>query len=133
LDKFARDYKKKSLDSEIRYMSETIFDIMTRIFIEKDPLLTRQARLPLYYLLTREAKKQNQLRNVNRDSIRNFFKKIQKNKELAKTSDKLTNLKLSRFDDLSKQGTNDAGNLKARFHIMSSFFHIDSSRIDKLD
>jgi len=132
LDKFARDYKKKLPDDDIETRIKSVFDSMTNIFYEKDSFLVRQSRIPLFYLLAREAKKQNKLRNVKRESIQDFYNLVKENTEAAKTSTKLVENDLTRFADLSKQGTNDPGNLKQRFHIMASYLDIDSSRIDEL-
>jgi len=59
LDKFAKDHKEKSPEPGTTEMVYEVLDSMARIFSSKDSLLKRQARIPIYYLLTREAKKQN--------------------------------------------------------------------------
>ncbi len=133
LDQFVRDHKEKLPQNETIQMIETVLDIMMRVFSEKDKLLKRQAKIPIYYLLTRESKRQNKIRNITRDSLTKFNNRVEENKKLAKTSPRLTKPDLTDYDRYTIQGTNDAGSIKARFHIISKYFDIDSSEIDTLD
>ena len=132
LDQFARDYKKKLPDDNTDINTLEVLDAMAKIFVDKDKLLNKQSRIPLFYLLIREAKKQNKIRYITNEKIHEFYRILRRNTEAAKTSTKLLDNNLTRFSDLSKQGTNDPGNLKERFHIFASYFDIDSTRIDIL-
>jgi len=132
LDNFVIEYKKNSPEPGTIEMVFTILDTMCRIFSSKDRLLSRQARIPIYYLLTREAKNQNLLRNITREGIKEFNNKVEQNKKLALTNIDLAKPSLVRYDRWSIQGTNDASSIKGRFDIISKNFKINSDRISHL-
>ncbi len=132
LDQFAKDYKNKSLDSKISDTVDSALSSMTHIFDTNDKLLGSQARIPIYYLLFREGKMQNILKNITREKIFSFVKKVEKNKENGKISIRLTKQDLTEYDRLTIQGTNDASSIRTRFHIIARHLGVDSSKIDNL-
>jgi len=129
LDEFARDYKEKRIDDRIPTTVQSILDKMIRIFEYKDKLLASQARIPIYYLLIREAGYQNLLRNITRKKIEKFVEAVEQNKIDRAENPKKEKRNLSEYDRLTIQGTNDASSIRTRFKIIAKYFGIDSSKI----
>jgi len=132
LDQFVKDFKTKSPDPGIHESVITILDFMSRTFSKHDALLKRQSRVPIYYLLFRQGKKQGMVRDISRDRIKNFVKKVEENKKEAQVSLALARPELIEYDRLSIQGTNDSSSIRQRFHIIARYFHMDTSEIDNL-
>lgn len=132
LDDFVKEYKTRPPRQETKEKVKEILDTMSRTFFSNDKLLQSQARIPIYYLLFREAKTQGRLRNITRQKILTFTKKVEDNKRQAQTSLRLAKPDLLEYDRLTIQGTNDSSSIRTRFHIISRHFDIDSSSIDQL-
>lgn len=132
LDKFVQDYREKQPEPEIYQNVKTILNEMSKTFVPSDDQLKAQGRIPIYYLLFREAREQNELNKITREKIMGFAKKVADNKKQAAISMDLGKFDLLEYDRLTIQGTNDASSIKSRFHIISKYFGINSSEIDKL-
>ncbi|QMU54988.1 MAG: DUF262 domain-containing protein [Nitrosopumilus sp.] len=129
LDEFAREFKEKNIDEKIPETVKKVLERMTRIFEFKDKLLGSQARIPIYYLLFREAGYQSMLSNIHRQKIIEFVDAVEQNKVDRAENPKKEKRDLSEYDRLTIQGTNDASSIRTRFKIISKYFGVDSSKI----
>lgn len=136
LDKFVRDHKEKlPVDGTIE-MVKSVLQTMTNIFSSKDQLLKKHAKIPIYYLLTREAKRQNLVKNITIDKIKSFNMKVEENKKIAEQkgiSAPSLDIDLWKYERSTIQGTNDPGSIKERFRIIAKEFKIDYSDIYGID
>jgi len=134
LDEFTKKYKTAKPNSQIFSSVKEVLDTMSRIFLDEEDLLTAQGRVPIYYLLIRQAKKQNKLRRVPREKISKFHEKVMKNKKLAldPVNYKKADPELVEYNRLTIQGTNDASSIQERFRIISKRFGVNSSEITGL-
>ena len=87
------------------------------------------SRIPIYYLLFREAGYQNKLSNITRQKIVEFVDYVEQNKIDRVENPKKEKRDLSEYDRLTIQGTNDASSIRTRFRILAKHFEIDSSKI----
>lgn len=132
LDRFAKQFKDFDIDSQIPQKVNSVLQHMCKVFEPNDDLLKSQARIPIYYLLFREAGNQILLDNITRDQILKFKKAIEKNRNAVIKNSKKENTDFSEYDRLTIQGTNDASSIKTRFRTMANYFKIESSDIYKL-
>ena len=101
LDEFAFDFKEKSIDEKILETVLKNLDIMINHFEFKDKLLGSQARIPIYYLLFREAGNQNKLSNIHRQKIAEFVNSVEQNKIDRAENPKKEKRDLSEYDRLT--------------------------------
>lgn len=97
-------------------------DNLCRVFSDRDPLLRKQATVPLYYLLDRHLQVQYALSQYHaklHTFIENF--EAQRVADRALEEDK-RDAQLLHFDLLSQQGTNDQGSLEGRVSILTRRF-----------
>jgi len=139
-----KDTKKDFLDGLVKNYLTTIppaqyyrkvkevLDALFEIFDHNDPQLKAQARVLIYYLLTREALEQGKISRITREKINEFNKKIKEHKKLAETDMNMAKFEYLQYDRATIQGTNDAGSIKIRFNVIAKFFGVNTSNIDKL-
>lgn len=132
LDDFVEDHKESLPDFPIKDDVLEILDKMANNFDDKDPMLKKQGKILIYYLLYREAIHDNSLRRVSRDSLKEFDNKVTQNKKLEQAGSKSAKFDLGQYDRASIQGTNDAGSIKLRFEIMAKHLGIRDDRITSL-
>ncbi|MEA2017358.1 MAG: DUF262 domain-containing protein [Campylobacterota bacterium] len=130
LDKFVKKYKKDELSIIKQYLNNTlsVLSYLNNIFIDKDILLKRQGDIPIYYLLIKDALKQNLLTNITRETLVRFQQAVSEiNKKSTETL---------REDDYlyydyhlnSQQGTNNSSNIRTRVKLLETYFNIDYSK-----
>lgn len=129
LDNFVKDFRKYNINPEIPQDVKSILDIMCKVFQPRDNLLRSQARIPIYYLLFREAFNQELLDKITRERIMKFKNIVEKNKTTRIKNPVRENIAFSEYDRLTIQGTNDASSIKTRFRIIANYFKIDSSEV----
>jgi len=134
LDTFTKKYKTEKPNSQIYNNVKEVLDTMSKIFQIQDDLLTAQGRIPIYYLLIRQAKKQRKLNKVNREKIEAFHEAVMKHKKLAldPANYKKARPELVEYNRLTIQGTNDATSIQSRLKIISKRFGIDNSEFTNL-
>jgi len=126
LDEFVRSHRGKN-DSIVSLLSKsvsTILDEMSRIFINKDPLLKAQGTFPVYFLLIRDYILENKIRKFSRNLLLNFRVKLNKNRKKAEKNITTAEFELLEFDRLSQQGTNDASSIATRLEILKNFLKL---------
>ena len=132
LDGFVDEFHDKDPESAIYKTVKTTLDLMYDTFFSQDDLLKAQGRIPIYYLLFRQAKEQNKLQNISREKIMDFNSKVAANKKLAEQkgeSASSVDFDLLTYHTQTIQGTNDAGSIKARFRIIAKDFKINPTDI----
>lgn len=133
LDDFVERFEKELPNFPIYENVKNVLDVMAESFESQDPLLKKQGRVLIYYLLYREAIPQQKIENVRPDRIRWFNELVENNKEIAQIDEKKIEYVLIEYDRLTIQGTNDASSIKRRFHTISKYLEISSERIDNLN
>lgn len=124
LDKLVLDNKDISKDAQ-DVLSASVSKrllAMSRVFQDNDPLLDKQAYVPMYYLLTRhlfDTYASSSLANLIHQSLESF--KSQRAANLKKPEEDRDPV-LSEFGRLMQQGTNDRGSLESRVETLSRFF-----------
>jgi hypothetical protein len=120
LDKFAKDYKKsnKKYVDELSNKGTSVLDILSSIFIDKDPLLASQSNIPIYYLTHLKIIEQKPSFKFTREKLMKFNKKREENRIKAASDMTEANFDLLEFDRMSQQGTNDASSIKIRVDIL---------------
>jgi 5-methylcytosine-specific restriction endonuclease McrA len=127
LDKLAKDNKVMSPNAikELHDLVSIQLNTVSRIFIENDPLLSKQAAIPVYYLFTKVM-----VREYAAKDLYSWLKKFLQDFN----SKRLMNLErpeeerdpvLLEFGRLMQQGTNDLNSLRSRVSILRRFFLID--------
>lgn len=129
LDKFAKQFKTSEISPDIKTTVKETLDHMCQVFHTKDRLLNSQARIPIYYLLFREAYRQKQSNTISREKINEFVKSVKQNKHTRIIIPDKENIDFSEYDRLTIQGTSDASSIKTRFRIIADHFGIKSSKI----
>lgn len=121
LDMVAKDYRTghtahvRKLKSEI----SNLFDEMTPIFIDSDPLLVSQATVPVYLLTCRQLKANGMTEKFARSRLHKFNESRTANRVAAENDIATADYELLEYDRLSQQGTNDANSIRERVRILS--------------
>lgn len=129
LDSFTKKFKTSKIPSDVETTVKETLDYMHKIFRTKDNLLASQARIPIYYLLFREAHRQERLNKITREKINEFVKLVERNKHIRANNTEKENINFSEYDRLTIQGTSDASSIKTRFRIIAEHFGIQTSKI----
>lgn len=132
LDRFVDQFKEEEPSYPVFTDVSKIIDVMVENFENLDLLLKKQGRLLIYFLLYREALKQESLEKVKRERIISFNQKVKENNELAKVSEELMKFDLHQYDRYTIQGTNDASSIRLRFHIIAKHLGLSSKNIDDI-
>lgn len=133
LDHMVKKYKNESRDKVQQYirLTEKILTPLSNVFSNKDQLLRNDGIVPVYYLVTKEAIKYDQLDLVTRKKIESFFDEIAGNKALAEKDIAKADYDLLLFDRLSQQGTSDSLSIVERTRILCNYLRINNL-IDRL-
>ncbi|CAM4488636.1 DUF262 domain-containing protein [Paenibacillus tarimensis] len=117
LDRFVRNNRtENSLICEAVEKAITKLDVMTGVFIEKDPLLNNKSIIPAYYLF---------INNVSGEDIREFLVEFERIRKLNRTTeDPEKNTVLLEFDRLTQQGSSKVVSMKNRFEILKEYLKL---------
>lgn len=121
LDRFVREAAISDTTEEafepVVARTKSILDAMTSIFLPKDPLLSNQGGVPVYYWLVREAAEGE--RRLMRHFLTRFQSERYENRRIAADSNRGVEVdpELSRFDFLDRS-TNDSWSLEGRYEIL---------------
>jgi len=123
-------FKENPDDSPTNIYNETITIIekMNDVFSNSDSLLRSQGAITVYFLLFREARKNNNLEKITRTVIFSFYKKLEENRIIAGQDITLANFEYLEFERMTQQGTNDASSIKERTRIMAEFTGVIEKR-----
>jgi uncharacterized protein with ParB-like and HNH nuclease domain len=126
LDQLTKDFKagKKKKVDELVDAVQPVLTAMANIFNSKDNLLASQSSIPVYYLLTREALKGNNMKSLTRNGLVRFNEQRVENRALAERSISKADFDLLEFDRMSQQGTNDASSIRERLRIIAKHLKI---------
>lgn len=130
LDRFVKQNINNS--AQIKHLQnscEHTISQMSKCFLDKDSLLIA-SNIVLYYLLFKEAEKQNKLDNLTRSKFADFKNAVSENRNLAEigldNEENHISYELLEYERLSQQGTNDASNIRERLRIISSYMGVTS-------
>lgn len=100
--------------------------IVGRVFAEKDPLLSKQAYPPLYYIFMKRAVAEYGDAKLY-TKLRNFLEKfhVARTKNLDLSEDERDSA-LIEFGRLMQQGTNDLNSLRERVTILTRYFLLEN-------
>lgn len=121
--------QKEGLQSRVRKNLSN----MSRVFNDSDPLLSKQATPPLYYLFVKIMEREyghKHLFTFIRDFLEQFEVKRLQNLQLIEEE---RDPALTEFSRLMQQGTNDIVSLKTRISILTRYFLLDYPEIRILD
>jgi hypothetical protein len=126
LDALARRYAVEN-KNHVEYITKKVKDVlkvMSSEFMEKDDLLAAQGILVVYYLIFRQAERENMLPQVTRRKLIDFRKALADNRNAAAKNYEQASFDLLEFDRLNQQGTNDASSIKERCRILADFLAV---------
>ncbi len=124
LDSFVKEFKKNNLEQEAKALEKEVsanLMSLSNIFILKDPLLRSQGMALIYYLVIKEANKENWAKMVSRKKLLDFEKERQANRILAEKEISKANYELLEFDSMTLHGTNDSASIKFRLDTLSEY------------
>jgi hypothetical protein len=141
------DLKKKYLDGLVdnnKKMTTALKDgltkmvtknllLLNKVFSNKDPLLSKQAYPPLYYIFIKLMTSQyghEYIFSYIRTFLEQFEVKRHKNNELPEDD---RDVNLTEFGRLMQQGTNDISSLKNRVSILRRYFLLDYPDVRLID
>lgn len=115
LDRFVDEGRLSENDNIDRARARVIRELnqMTNIFQSRDPLLTSQGSIPVYYWLVRSLDSTIKLREF----LVRFEKKRKSNRISTNSKPEESDKELLRYDVLNRS-TNDQGSLQGRFDIL---------------
>src|SRR5690606_16648367 len=123
LDAFVKDYKttKATYIEKLKKNVEQLLDLMSSVFIDKDPLLRAQASIPIYFLLFNRANQERVLGKITRRKLNSFFDLVKDNRKSAEEDITKAVFEFLEYDRLSLQGTNDATSIIKRSEILNNY------------
>jgi len=125
LDDYVRKYKVENLKTnKVGTAVREVLDKMHAVFTERDNLLSAQSAVPIYFLLFREAMKNDKIELIKRNKFSKFVQAIANNRLIAEEDISRANWDLLEYDRMSQQGANYAPSIKERFRIIREFFNI---------
>ena len=127
LDAMVRKYRENGKEGEIARLKnnvESVLTPLTSVFENNDRLLKAQTPIPIFYLVAKEALKNNLFDKFNRTSLIRFYDSLIQNRKNAEEDITTANYDLLEFDRLSQQGTNDSNSIKERVRILCEFLGI---------
>jgi hypothetical protein len=126
LDKMTLFYKNNPDESPEQFEDETldVLNKMNAIFTEKDNLLRSQSAITIYFLIFRNAIKNNQVNFISRKKLFEFYDAVAKNRKVAEEDITNANYEFLEFERLSQQGTNDSYSIRQRVKIISDFIGV---------
>lgn len=127
LDKLAKDNKimSASATKDLHDLVAAQLNTVSRVFVEKDPLLSKQAAIPVYYLFVKIMVGEYAGKELYA-SLKKFLQDFNAKRlmNLAKPEEERDQALLE-FGRLMQQGTNDLNSLRSRVSILRRFFLID--------
>jgi hypothetical protein len=119
LDKFVEKYSKASREEDLNFVisTKTIVQEMSKVFIDKDPLLRSTGMVMLYFYLFKTATEHGWLNEIVRAKLDDFEKQRGNNRDLAKTNLAKADYDLIQFDKYT-QSPNDKNALEFRLKIL---------------
>ena len=129
------DMVRKSKDGEygqsdkLKLIVNSVLDVLTNIFTEKDYLLRSQSIIPVVYLTAQLASSNDEMTLFKRHKIEEFYSSLVTNRILAEEDISKANFELLEFDRMSQQGTNDAASIRERARILAEHLGINRIRI----
>lgn len=127
LDAFVKQFRTSELPKYVTDAVKKILNHMHNIFNNNDILLNSQARIPIYYLLFREAG--DKLNAITRKEINDFVEAVKKNSDGSNDNPSKEDQALSAYHKLTIQGTVGGSSIKTRFQIIADYFGIKNSHI----
>lgn len=124
LDAFVKEFKKNRLDRKAKDLEKEVaknLNSLSDIFTPKDGLLRSQGMVIIYYLVIREANKEDFTAKVTRKKLLDFEKKRQANRVIAEEDISKANYDLLEFDRMTLQGTNDGASIKFRLETLLDY------------
>ncbi len=123
LDHMVRVYKENQelKANELEKTAIGIFDLMSSVFALKDPLLSSQSPITVYYLLFKDTQQEKSLTKISRPKLLSFIKILQDNRIQAEKDITQANFDYLEYDRMSQQGTNDAASIKERVRILKEY------------
>jgi hypothetical protein len=97
----------------------SVLDAMVNVFVRRDPLLSSQGLVPVYYWLVRSVGPRPDLREF----LVAFDRQRKANSELAETQPERADQELLAFDLLNRN-TNDQKSLRGRFEILARRYQL---------
>jgi hypothetical protein len=124
LDRLVRENKDlaASACTGLQHRTMEQLNSVARIFGKQDPLLRKQAYVPVYYLFIRDIEDKYAQKQLY-GSIKRFLERftVLRAENMEKPEDDRDPV-LIEFDRLMQQGTNDKGSLRSRVAILRRFF-----------
>jgi hypothetical protein len=115
LDRFVKEGQLSENDN-IKRVAKRVnqnLNVMLDIFFSRDPVLSSQGALPVYYWLIRTIGYNKRIREF----LVNFENERKKNRAYAKNNPEAADKELLRYDVLNRS-TNDQGSLQGRYDIL---------------
>jgi len=124
LDAFVKDFKKNKSERQVKDLEKAVIrnlSFLSEIFTSKDKLLRSQGMVIIYYLVIKEADKEEWVGRVTRKKLLDFEKNRQENRLIAEKDISKANYELLEFDRMTLQGTNDGVSIKFRLDTLSGY------------
>ena len=122
LDKMVKNHKSASSETTtIEEQVNAVLHEMNTFFDDDDCLLESITTVPVYYLLFRQARLDKKIKLITRTKLLNFVKNVKQNHDDAENDVPSAKYDLLEYDNLSKQGTNDASSIRSRLQIISEY------------
>ncbi|MGI2933595.1 DUF262 domain-containing protein [Vibrio fluvialis] len=130
LDRFAmvNADKQQEMNSLFLAVRNTV-SIMEDLFTNSDDLLRAQGNIVLYYLVFRQAIKDQEVGKITRRKLIDFRQELLENRKNAEEHYSESTFEMLEFDRLSQQGTNDASNLRERYRTLSAYLGLTTCDI----
>lgn len=127
LDRFATVNARNTAEMDSLYQTaQQTISVMEKLFIDSDELLRAQGNMVLYYLVFRQAIKDQEVDKITRRKLLNFRQELLDNRKRAEEHYSESTFELLEYDRLSQQGTNDASNLRERFRTLATFLGLST-------
>lgn len=144
---FFSDLKKRHLDrlakngrletkpqiQKLRERVSTALKLMTRVFSNKDPLLSKQAAIPMYYLFIKLMAQEYAAQSLFSD-LKKFLEDFSARRaEDLEKSEELRDPFLTEYGRLLQQGTNDINSIRNRVSILRRYFLVSYPEVSLRD
>lgn len=125
LDSYVTKYKDENLNTnKVGVAVGRVLDKMHTVFTGRDKLLSAQSAVPVYFLLFREAMKNDKIKLITRNKYSEFVQAVADNRLTAEEDISRADFDLLEYDRMSQQGANYAPSIRERFKIIRQLFNI---------
>jgi hypothetical protein len=134
LDNLVLQFKESKLEDEAKDLKISVFNVLkelSKIFIDKDPLLKTQAMTVIYYLVVRNSIDEGWVEKITRENFVQFEKIRDFNKKLAEEDIAKSQYELLEFDSMHLQGSNDGVSIRFRMETLREYL-LDRSKFSKV-